>query len=131
MENITLFLLISAIVLFIIVFYRWLLRYLRKDEIPLTFSYLFPFENKDFSGVENIKIEMKESYPVRVELLNAVGGDLVLLAFDERIGIGEHELELDFSQVKDGLYHLRIVLPDQAITRYVSVKNTGRIDQAV
>ena len=120
MINIKYFLLISAIVLFIYVFYKWLMRYLRKDDINIPFTYLFPFEKDFFSGMDLIKLDLPVDAHVRAEILSQTG-DLVLLAFEDDLKKGIVEKQIDFSKVESGKYNLRIVFPDQTITRFIEV----------
>lgn len=121
MEELRIVLLISAIVLFIIVFYRWLLKYLHRKEIGVKFTYLFPFEREVFMGKEKLKLDLPESNHVRAEILTTTNGELVLLAFEGILKQGICEMDIDFDQVQKGEYNLKIILPDQIITRYIRV----------
>ncbi len=123
MKELKIILLISAVVLFIIVFYRWLLRYLHKDEINVKFSYLFPFEKKVFRGSERFKIDLPETSEVRAEILETSGGELLHLVFEGRLKQGIADMNIDFGKVKNGEYHLKIVLADQTITRFIRIEN--------
>lgn len=123
MDELRIILLISSIVLFIIVFYRWLLRYLHKNEINVKFSYLFPFEKDVFIGKEKLKIDLPEANQVRAEIIETANGELILLAFEGRLKKGICEMDIDFEKVQNGEYNLKIILPDQIITRYIRVEH--------
>lgn len=123
MEELKIVLLISAVILFIIVFYRWLLRYLHKDEISVKFSYLFPFDKEVFKGTERLKLDLPEPSLVRAEVLETSNGELLHLVFDGRLEQGISEMIIDFAHVQNGDYHLKIVLADQSITRFIKVEN--------
>lgn len=123
MKELKIILLISAVVLFIIVFYQWLLRYLHKDEINVKFSYLFPFEKEIFRGAERFKIDLPETSHVRAEILETSDGELLHLVFEGRLKQGIAEMDIDFGPVQNGEYQLKIVLADQTITRFIRVEN--------
>lgn len=126
MEHFRIFLLISVVVLFIFVFYRWLKRYLHRNEITVPFAHLFPFEKPVFSGIEIIKMDMSEPHAVRVEVLDSSDSSdskYPYIAFDGRLRSGIVEINIDLTSLKSGSYTLRIILPDQNITRYIQIEN--------
>ncbi len=123
MVNLKYFLLISAIVLFIVAFYRWLMRHLRRNDINIPFAFLFPFNNKGvFRGVETIKLDLPIDAKVRTEIIK-VNGELATLAFEKNFKKGIHICEIDVSGLEIGTYTLRVVMPDQTITRFIEVIN--------
>lgn len=122
MVNFKYFLLISSVILFAFAFYRWLTRYLRKNDINIPFTYLFPFENKQFNGIEIIKFDLPIDAIVRAEIVRE-NGELVTVIFEERFRTGMHNKEINVSKVANGAYNLRICLADQIITRFIVVSN--------
>lgn len=122
MINIKSFLLVSAIVLFVFVFYRWLTRYLRRNDITVPFTYLFPFDKEFFSGIDFIKLDLPFDAHVRAEVISQKG-ELMMVAFEDDLKKGIVEKQIDFSKVESGKYNLRIVFPDQTITRFIEVQN--------
>jgi len=122
MENFKSFLLISSIILFVFVFYKWLKRYLRRNDINIPFTYLFPFENEYFKGESSIKFDLPMEAMVRAEIVRE-SGEVVSVIFDERFKIGIHRKEMNLSDVANGTYNLRLSLPDQTITRFIIVAN--------
>lgn len=123
MEELKIFLLLSATVLFIFVFYRWLLRYLQRKEITVPFCYLFPFENHTFSGREKIKLDMCNSHTVIIEIFEPDHRDEKYIAFQGRLAAGVCEVDIDLTSLRSGNYYLKIVLPDQSITRFIEISN--------
>lgn len=122
MVNIKYFLLISAIVLFVFAFYRWLTRYLRRNDINIPFAYLFPFEQQKLTGTKKIKFDLPTESLVRAELVRE-NGELVTVIFEEKFKIGIHDREFNVSKVANGSYNLRLCLPDQIITQFVIISN--------
>lgn len=122
MENLKHFLLISSIVLFVFAFYKWLKRYLRKNDITIPFTYLYPFESERFDGSGSIKFDLPIDAMVRAEIIKE-NGDLVTVVFEERFKTGIHSKEINLSMVASGNYNLRLCLPDQTITRFIIVSH--------
>lgn len=120
MENLKNFLLISSIILFAIVFYKWLMRYLRRNDINIPFTYLFPFENESFGSISSIKFDLPIESIVRAEIVTEAG-ELVAVVFEERFKIGIHSKEMNLTEVANGKYNLRLCLPDQTITRFIVI----------
>ncbi|NEN24426.1 hypothetical protein G3O08_13020 [Cryomorpha ignava] len=122
MVNIKYFLLVSSIVLFLFVFYRWLTRYLRKNDINIPFAYLFPFENEKLKGIETLKFDLPLEALVRAEVVRE-NGELVTVIFEEQFKTGIHTKEINLSSVANGTYNLRFCVPDQTITRFIVIAN--------
>lgn len=124
MVNLKYFLLISAVILFVYVFYKWLTRYLRRNDINIKFTYLFPFEGSYICRKGNVKIDIAVDGFVRAEVVRE-NGELVMIAFEEQLKSGICNKEIDFTPVASGSYIFRIVLADQTITRYIRVNHEG------
>lgn len=120
MESISNYVLISSIVLFLLVFYRWLLRYLRRNDLTQPFPYVFPFRRKLFTKSELLRFELPESGRVSVELLNS-DGLVIAELLNAEFPKGLHETEIDFSGQKVGDYHIRVNLPRQITTRLITL----------
>lgn len=124
MVNLKYFLLISAVILFVFVFYKWLTRYLRRNDINIKFTYLFPFDGSYICQKGNVKMDIAVDALVRAEVIRD-NGELVMIAFEEQLNCGIHNKEIDFTPIASGSYIFRIVLPDQTITRYIRVNHEG------
>jgi|SRR5690554_5080733 len=124
MENLKYALLISGGILFALVFYKWLTKYLRRNDINIKFTYLFPFEEPYICRKGNVKMDIAIDGSVRAEVLNE-NGELVMVAFEEPLKSGIHEKEIDFTTIASGSYVFRIVFPDQTITRYIQINHEG------
>ena len=122
METFQRFLLVSAIVLFIIVFYQWLKKYLRRKDINDPFPYVFPFENDHVSGKETMKFDMPYSAQVRAEVYSE-DGERLYTAFDQKIAKGIHLMEFNVSSLPSGKYELKVTFPNQTIRRPINVSN--------
>jgi hypothetical protein len=122
METLERFLLVSAIVLFAIVFYRWLLRYLRRNEINDPYPYLFPFEKQPLSGKEVLKFDMPYAARVKAEVFSDQGR-MLFISFDQEISKGIHLMAFDVSSLPQGAYELKITFPNQVIRRPFSVES--------
>jgi hypothetical protein len=116
METLERFLLVSAIVLFVVVFYRWLLRFLRRKEINDPYPYLFPFEKPALNGREVIKLDMPYPAEVRAEVFN-LQGEFLFKPFEETIQKGVHQMAFDVSKLPTGNYELKLTFPNQVIRR--------------
>lgn len=121
MEFLRNFLLLSAVLIFVFIFYRWLLRFLGKDRIPTkAFAYMYPFREKQLAGVEHIRFDM----PIRHELileLSHPNGDVVAILFKGVLEKGTSEIPVDFTPFDPGHYELIARLPSQTIRRPVVV----------
>lgn len=122
METLQRFLLVSAIVLFVIVFYKWLMKYLRRKDYNDPFPYLFPFESEVLSGVETLKFDMPYASQVRAEVYSE-NGERLFIAFDQEIAKGIHQLVCDVSSLPSGNYELKISFPNQTVRRPIKVSN--------
>lgn len=122
MVNVKYFLFFSAIILFVLVFYRWLMRYLRRNDINIKFAFLFPFDKPYFSHRDNIKIDVAITGMVRAEIISTSSGEVVSVLFEELLDPGIQTKEIDFSPVADGDYIFKIIFPDQTITRFIRIQ---------
>jgi hypothetical protein len=122
METFQRFLLVSAIVLFIIVFYQWLMKYLRRKDINDPFPYVYPFDKETLSGQETLKFDMPYAANVKAEIYSEQN-ERLLLAFDQEIDQGIHVMALDLSSLPSGKYELKITFPNQTIRRSIGVSN--------
>lgn len=120
MVNFKYFLFFSAIILFVVIFYQWLTKYLRRNDITVKFAYLFPFEEPFFSHKGRIKIDVAIDGMVRAEIIST-SGETLMVAFEEWLTSGIQVREIDFSTLNTGNYVLKIVFPDQTITRYIQI----------
>ncbi len=120
MESITRYLLVSSIVLFGFVFYRWLLRYLRRNELQATFPYVFPFARQLFTKPESLRFELTLAGNVVVKLSGEDGRILAVL-LERNFAVGTHDVELDFSNLAAGAYELKIEFPNQTTTRHIKL----------
>lgn len=121
MSKLEQYLLLSLFLVFLLVFYRWLKRYLQRNEIQEAFPYVFPFEGDDTDIKRVIRIELPQKSPVRIELRSLVG-HVVLHIFDGELSQGTHRHGMDLSSVEPGQYELRITFSNQVTTRSLSLK---------
>jgi hypothetical protein len=122
METLQRFLLVSAIVLFVVVFYKWLTKYLRRKDINDPFPYLFHFDKEFLSGKEALKFDMPYASAVRAEVYSE-SGDRLFTAFDQKIEKGVHSMALDVSSLPTGSYELKVSFPNQTVRRPIKVSN--------
>lgn len=120
METLERFLLLSAIVLFVYFFYKWLLQYLRRKQINGSFPYVLPFESP-ISRSTKICFELKLTGQVRGELLDK-SGEKVKALFDENCREGYHEIELTFENVPSGTYEVVLYFSNQTTRRMIELK---------
>jgi len=120
METLERFLLVSAIILFVLIFYRWLLRFLRRKEISDPFPYIYPFQNQPLSGKEVLKFDMPYDAMVKAEVFSE-GGEFLFVSFDQEIKRGVHQMAFDVSSLPNGKYELVITFPNQSVRRPFSV----------
>ena len=123
MSTLETYLLLSLFFVFLLVFFRWLKRYLRRNEIQEAFPYVQPFEYEDsLSGKkvlrkqDFVRMELPYKSHVRVEVLMD-SKTVVLEVFAEDLKEGEHEILLDCSSLDSGSYILRITFDNQVTTR--------------
>jgi hypothetical protein len=119
-ETLQRFLLISAIVLFLFVFWKWLKKFLRRKDIVEPFPYLFPFKGESLSGNEILKFDMPYGAEVKAEVFDLKGVRL-FTAFDQRIERGVHQMAFDLSSLPTGQYELKVTFPNQKVTRLFKV----------
>ena len=122
MTNIERTLLITAIILFIIVFYKWLMRFLHRKEIQGTFPYVFPFESKTLSGVEVLKIDLPAHSVVAPEISNQ-DGEVVLKLNERELSAGIHSIDMDLSNLQKGIYELKIRFSNQTSRIKIEIDN--------
>ncbi len=116
METLQRFLLVSAIVLFLFVFYRWLTKYLRRKDINDPFPYLFPFEKAQLGGKEVLKFDMPYKVDVQAEVFSD-SGERLFEVFNQEIDKGIHEMKFDITSLPTGKYELKVSFPNQVIRR--------------
>jgi hypothetical protein len=122
METLQRFLLVSAIVLFAFVFYKWLMKYLRRKDINDPFPYLFPFEREVLTGEETLKFDMPYPSQVKAEVYSE-SDERLLTAFDQEIKQGIHIMAFDISSLPSGTYELKVSFPNQTVRRAIKVSN--------
>ncbi len=122
MESLERYLLVSAIVLFIFVFYRWLLKFLRRKDLTGNYPYLHPFAKSILSGREVLVFELPNSTRVSAQI-RALNGDVVVACFDEEFKSGKHQKQIDTSKAKSGTYELKITFSNQVTTRRIEIEN--------
>lgn len=111
---------VSLFFVFLLVFYRWLKRYLQRNDITEPFPYVYPFEKKALNGREIVQIELPRSSAVRIEILSD-GGEVVDLTFEGELQKGTHVQGFDCSILEPGSYELKITFSNQVTTRTFSV----------
>lgn len=111
MSTLERFLLVSAVVLFVIIFYRWLLRFLRRKDIEGSFPYVFPFESK-LSGKADLKVDLPNKTIVSPEILT--NDEIIVRKVSEKeYPPGVHAIELDLKGIETGEYELRVRFSNQ------------------
>lgn len=124
MSTIERFLLVSAIILFVIVFYRWLMRFLRRKDIQGSFPYVFPFEGK-LTGKSVLKVDLPNRTNVAPEILSDDG--VLIEKFPENeYPMGIHSIELDVSAIETGVYELKIRFSNQTSRIKIEIDNTKK-----
>ena len=121
METLERYLLVSAIVLFVFVFYRWLLKYLRRNELQGSFSYVYPFEINAEEAPRDIKFEIPASSEVRGALFRTDGEEVREL-FNGVFEKGTHSRDIDYRSLDPGEYHLKLFFPNQVVERTINLK---------
>jgi hypothetical protein len=121
MSTLERYILIGVATVFVVVFLRWLKRFLRRNEIQESFPYVFPFGKSTLSGRESITIELPYGDHVRGELLSQ-NGAVVRQLFGESLKKGTHTLGMDLHGLPPGEYTLRLHFSAQVTTRQVRVR---------
>lgn len=121
MSQLEKYLLISLFIVFLLVFYRWLKRYLHRNEIQEAFPYVFPFEGSDTDAKRVVRIELPLKSHVRIEI-RSLAGTVVQHIFDGDLPRGIHQQGLDLTKLEPGGYELRITFSNQVTTRSFEVK---------
>ncbi len=124
MSTLERFLLVSAIVLFAIIFYRWLLRFLRRKDIQGSFPYVFPFNGK-LAEKAHLKVDLPRRTMVSPEILNTEGS-LVRKVSEKEYPAGIHAIELDLTGIETGEYELRIRFSNQTSRIKIEVDGTKK-----
>jgi hypothetical protein len=114
------YLLLSLFLVFLLVFFRWLKRYLRRNEIQERFPYVYPFGKEMLGGQEVLKLELPQKAQVRIEVIER-SGHFHSLAFEGELPAGLHQLNFDCSGIRPGSYDLRLVFPNQVTTRPIVI----------
>lgn len=116
MSSLENYLLLSLFVVFLFVFYRWLKRYLQRNEIQELFPYVAPFEKRPLRGKEMVHFELPYKALVRIDILN--DADLCVLPVSEQeLPKGNHMQMFDCTDLPKGRYQLRLTFPNQVTTR--------------
>lgn len=121
MSQLEKYLLLSLFVVFLLVFYRWLKRYLQRNEIQEQFPYVFPFEGEDTDVKRVVRIEMPQKSMVRIEVRSA-GGAVVVHVFDGELARGVHQKGIDMDTLQPGTYELHITFSNQVTTRTIVLR---------
>jgi len=121
MSSLEKYLLTSLVFVFLFVFYRWMKRYLHRNEIHEAFPYVYPFDNDILSGMEVLRIELPQKELVRVEILDHHGKSL-RTAHDAELVKGVHSIGLDCRGLDSGSYELLIQFNKQRTSRSFTVK---------
>lgn len=114
------YLLVSLFFVFLFVFYRWLKKYLQRNEIQEAFPFVFPFEGKVFNGRETLRFELPQQSEVRIEILDESDA-LISEEYSGELERGTHIHGFDCTVLDPGNYQLRITFSNQVITRPFSV----------
>lgn len=118
-DSIAKYLLVSAIVLFVIVFFKWLKRFLRRKEIQQKYAYLYPLENKQLNNI-SLRIEMPFKGDIAIFIYDSFG-NLQMKTDAASFDKGEHKFELNIKELPKGKYDLIIHTPHQKIRRYFEI----------
>jgi len=118
------FLLVSAIILFIIVFYRWLTRFLRRKDIQGSYPYVFPFEGA-LVGRTALRVDLPSRTTVAPEILTNEGS-LVKKFEEKEYASGVHSIDIDCSGIDTGSYELKIRFSNQTSRIKIEVDNTKK-----
>lgn len=114
------YLLVSLFFVLLFVFYRWLKRYLHRNEIQESFPYVFPFDGNVFNGKEVVRFELPQKSNVRIDILSESDA-LITEVHAGDLDRGTHIIGFDCSQLESGKYQLRITFSNQVTTRPFSV----------
>ena len=121
MSTIEKYILTTLVVIFVVVFVRWLKRYLRRNEIHESFPYLFPFEKNPVDAHQIIRIDLPNRARVKGEIL-LPNGDVKLVVFEEVLEKGIQTKGMHTDSLSDGMYELRLTFPNQVTTRGFEVR---------
>ena len=122
MEDIRNFLLISVVLVFIVIFYRWILRMMRNREIlKRPYPYVYPFHSHDFTGQLEVKVDMPYRGEIRVEMRRTSDGE-VHVVYRNTIGKGQIEFLLEFNGLAEGEYTMVMIFPDEVVRRFVHIR---------
>lgn len=116
MNSLENYLLFSLIAVFLLVFYRWLRRYLHRNEIQESFPYVFPFDKELLHGMEVVKVELPQKGTVQMDILSNAG-EVLRTVPEVVLAAGTHTLSLDCSGLTPGIYSLKLVFSNQVTTR--------------
>jgi hypothetical protein len=122
MESFSRYLLVSAIVLFVLVFYRWLLRFLRRKDIQGHFPYLFPFSSTELQGIIEVKFELPVQSKVGISI-HKPDGSFIELLLEKNYGAGLQTTTIDLSPYAAGWYELRVQFINQTTTRKIKISD--------
>jgi hypothetical protein len=120
METLERYLLVSAIVLFLFVFYRWLLKYLRRNDVQGNFSYVYPFAALEGQTPRQVKFEIPQNCEVR-GVLWSIEGKEIRQIFSDTFQKGTHTREIDIRGLEAGVYLLKLYFPNQVVERSIRI----------
>ena len=112
MSTIERFLLVSAIVLFVFVFYRWLMRFLHRNELQGSFPYVFPFGEKTLAGKQELKVDLPRKSIVNASIVDASGKDVLEICNSE-YNPGVHSIAFNCEGIAPGAYEVKIRFSNQ------------------
>ena len=111
-----------AILIFILVFYRWLLRTLRNREIlKRPYSYVFPLESNQLKGVVRVRVDMPYGGEVRVEMREDRLGEKRTLVYEGVLQKGVGEFQCKLQDLTAGEYTMVLIFRDATVRKFVHV----------
>lgn len=126
METFRNFLLVSVVLIFILVFYRWILRML-KNRLMLKrkYPYVFPFESNELRAAVSVRVDMPYHGDVVVEIHGeeAFG---IRTVYTGALQKGIAEFEFNVKDIPTGDYTLILRFPDETVRRFVRIAGEVR-----
>ncbi len=120
MREIERYILIGLVTIFVVVFLRWLKRFLRRNEIQESFPYVHPFGKGTLTGIEVLAFELPARDNVKTEIFSD-NGLMVLFLFEESLKEGSYQKGIDLSELPKGSYTLKITFSNQITSRQINV----------
>ncbi len=116
MSQLERYILIGLATIFVVVFLRWLKRFLRRNEIHESFPYLHPFANSVLTETELLTFDLPSTNNVKAEVFSE-SGVMVLLLFEESLKAGNHQKAIGLGALQKGDYTLKITFSNQITSR--------------